>query len=193
LIGKFNFLIQLQLINLNCHFSGFKSASILSSFNPPINTKLVKQKQARRKSSSIRNLTKSEKLLKKILKIQRKKLLRPKESLTNAFNRFNPKITLDQLSVTVRDPNNLADFIPKVQNVEEIQFQAVILHSRTSFDARKESFFVRWIPIHFLDDEWIAADHAKQTELRRTLKLSEMSSRQRKLVCDGILKGIKFN
>lgn len=87
----------------------------------------------------------------------------------------------------------LGKIIPKIQEFpNEIEFQGLILHQWKNYDGEHPHYFVRWIPVNILDDEWVIADHAEATKLKKVVKLSELSGRQRRTVCEMIFKGLKI-
>ncbi|KAL7012975.1 hypothetical protein ACKWTF_015124 [Chironomus riparius] len=184
--------------------SGFKEPSTSSSSSLkhiPITSRkpLSEQSLPNRGSSRIQKLqeeeqklTQSEKILRQTLKYQN--LIHPLESTATAISRYNPQVNcriLTKYEITKRV--QLGKIIPKVQEFPaDIKFQGLILHQWRNYDRQHSHFFVRWIPVNILDDEWVIADHAKATKLKKTMKLSELNTRQRRRICEMIFKGLKI-
>lgn len=69
----------------------------------------------------------------------------------------------------------------------EIVFQGVILNSWKNYDGQHLHYYVRWTPLNILNDEWIIADFAKITCLRKKVKICDMNTKQRRILCEKIM------
>jgi hypothetical protein len=191
-------------LNLNFSYSGFKepSTSACSSVknapkstkNPPSDYTHLNRgsKRIKKLQENEQKLTKTEKILRQTLKIQN--LIHPLESTETAMSRYNPSIQCRQLTkYEITKRVQLGKIIPKIQEFpNEIEFQGLILHQWRNYDGENLHFFVRWAPENIFDDEWVIADYARATKLKKNVKLAELSLRRRRVICEMILKGIKI-
>lgn len=77
--------------------------------------------------------------------------------------------------------------LPKLPKIDEIEFNGVILHELKNFKDKNSKFYVRWIPLNILDDEYVESD---EKLLRKKVKIGELNLRQRQIVSEKIFKGI---
>lgn len=202
ILQNFNLPIQFSLILLH---SGFKepSTSVISTSPTNENFKTIPITKSNRsqKRGSIRikilqeheeSLTETERILKRTLKIHN--MIHPLEKISDTMNRFNPKVICSNLSnYEITRKINLGTIIPKVEEFpNEIEFRGLILHRWMSFDGEHPHYFVRWIPLNILDDEWIVADYATAVKLKKKVKLSDLNLQQRREICERIFKGVKI-
>lgn len=108
------------------------------------------------------------------------------------MKKFNPKVLLCKLCINFvneiyHDELDLSQMLPKLPAINEIEFQGVILHEIKNFSGEKSKFYVRWIPMNILDDEYVICE---RKSLKKKVKIGELNLRQRQIVSEKIFKGI---
>ncbi|KAG5668123.1 hypothetical protein PVAND_016076 [Polypedilum vanderplanki] len=133
------------------------------------------------------SLKPTEKILRYILKVNN--LIHPLETQNSAMKKFNPVVKIKRCSkYQLTKFLRLEYLIPKLPEIPtEFEFHGMILHSWRNYDGQHLHYFVRWMPLNVLDDEWIIADYARVTKLKKKVKLSEMNFKQKRIICEKIL------
>lgn len=134
----------------------------------------------------------TEKILRNYLTSQQ--LVKPLETVRDAMSRYQPKVILCHRCISFvnrehLDKLELSQMIPRLPAIDEIEFYGVILHKRETLDGADARYFVRWIPFNILDDEFVKCDLAGSTKLKKKVRVSEMTFRQKQSVTEMITKG----
>lgn len=135
------------------------------------------------------NLPEESKVLKKFL--LKLKLVKPQQDVQDAIDSFNPKVLLCKTCINFVNFRYfqklcLSNIIPKVPDVEKIEFSGVILHKIQSHDGYNVQYCVRWLPGMILDDEYVKCDEVGK--LKKTLKISELNVKQKRMALEWIMK-----
>lgn len=115
-----------------------------------------------------------------------------------AVARFNPKVVLTKIKIKIDKSKescidltpDFTNYLPKLPEINEIEFQGIILSHWTSLEGDKNSYRVRWFPFGILEDEDVIKETANVMNLKKKVKLDEMSYMQKKKVVEGILRGV---